>query len=163
MSVKRNLTGNQYGAKVKELFKLIEETDNWEQYVAPQTKEVVMNIYNKGNMTEALEEMGMKYTTARAHLMRALERITSRKLDGLRDGLSRQSIKLLDLMENESWKEPLTEREIELAEKFRETKNFYEAARQLNIPPSTVAITLYGSTQKLGVVNKIKRHLTKKG
>lgn len=160
---KRVLTGNQFGSKIKELFTLIEKTDNWEQYVAPQTAEVVNTVHDLKNMTEALEQLNMKYTTARAHLMRALDRIENKKLDRLRDGLSRQAQKLLDLMENDEWKDGLTDREIEIAEMFRETKNFYETARQLAIQPSAVAITLYGSTQKLGVVNKIKRNLSKKG
>lgn len=160
---KRNLTGNQFGSKIKELFTLIEATKDWEKYVAPQTAEVVNTVYDLKNMAEALDKLDMKYTTARAHLMRALERIGNKKLDRLRDGLSRQAQRLLDLMEDENWKDGLTDREVEVAEMFHDTKNFYEAARQLDISPSSVAITLYGSTQKLGVVNKIKRNLSKKG
>lgn len=158
---KRILAGNQFGSKVKELFTVIEKTNNWEQYVAPQTARVVNTVHDLKNMAEALKKLNMKYTTARAHLMRALDRIENKKRDGLRGGLSRQANILLTLMENPKWKGCLTEREIEVAEKFRDTKNFYEAARQLNIQPSVVAITLYGSTQKLGVLNKVKRYLAK--
>ena len=163
MPTKRNLTGLQLGSKVKELFKLIEETPNWEQYVAPLTKHVVEVLYQKGNMTDTLEELDMKYTTARAHLMRALERISSKKSDKLRGGKSRQSQQLLDLMTGMYWKNGLTNHEVNVAESFMREKNFYEVARQLNMKPGNVAITLYGSTQKLGVINKIKRQLKKNG
>ena len=160
---KRKLTGNQLGSKVKKLFILIENIDNWEKYVAPSTVKVVKTVYELKNMTEALEKLDMKYTTARAHLMRALERIDKKKLDHLRNGLSSKALELFSLMNTDNWKDGLTDREIEMAETFRETKSFYEAARKLSISPSVVSITLYGNTQKVGVLKKIKNKLNKNG
>lgn len=161
MPVKKKLTGNQFGAKVKELFRVIENTEDWEKYVAPLTAKVVNEIHTRKNMTESLEKLNMKYTTARAHLMRALDRVRNKKLDRLRGGQSRQATKLLALMDNAGWENGLTDKEIEIAKTFRRTKNFYETGRQLNLEPSNIAITLYGSTQKLGVINKIKKNLIK--
>lgn len=157
MPVKRTLTGKQFGGKVKELFQLVESTPDWEQYVSEQTATVVKTLYKNKNMTETLEELDMKYTTVRAHLLRAIERIETQKKNYLREGQSEQAQQLLTLMDKPDWKVGLTENEINLAETFKKVRNFYEVGRMLNIKPSNVAITLYGSNQKLGVVGKIQK------
>ena len=157
MPVKRNLTGNQFGSKVKELFELIEKNHDWEKYVSDKTKLVVKTLYKNQNMTNTLEELDMKYITARSHIIRAVDRIKEKKTDYLRQGQSKQAQKLFKLMEEENWQEGLTENEIKLAEAFKKHKSFYEVGRKFDIAPSNVAMTLYGSNQKLGVISKINK------
>lgn len=162
MPVTRNLIGNQLGSKVQELFKLIEQTPNWEMFVSDQTEHVVKTLYKHKNMTDSLEELGMKYTTARAHLLRAIERITEHKVDFLRKGESKQAQQLFSLMDSiPCWENIVTEREAMLAKKFRKVKSFYELGRELNQSPGNIAATLYGSTQKMGVVGKLLKRLPK--
>jgi DNA-binding NarL/FixJ family response regulator len=158
MSASRNLTGKQFGPKIQELFHLMDTIKDWEQYVPLESIRVVKKLYELKNMTDTSEELDMKYVTVREHCLRAARRIKEKKLDYLRDGRSQLAQRLFDLMDREGWQTGLTEYEIALAEKFREVKSFYELARQLNLVPGNIAATLYGSTQKLGVISKIERN-----
>lgn len=155
--IKRNLTGKQFGNKIKELFELIETTPDWDKYVSDQTAEIVKTLYANKNMNDTLDQLDVKYTTARAHLIRAIERIKEQKLDYLRAGQSKMAQRLFNLMDKPDWEKALTEQEIVLATKFKEKKNFYEVGRELNVAPGNIAATLYGSTQKLGVIGKIEK------
>lgn len=159
MPTKRNLTGKQLGDKVHDLFELIEETPNWEKYVSSQTEKVVKTLYRTKVMKNTMEELDMKYTTVRAHLMRARDRIGKKKVDYLRDGESKLSRKLFQLMESDKWRNCLTEHEVLLAEEYRKEKNFHEVARKLDLTPGNIAATLYGNTQKRGVISKIEKQL----
>lgn len=162
MPVTRNLTGSQLGGKVHELFKLIETTPDWEKFVSDQTEHVVKTLYKHKNMTDTLEELNMKYTTARAHLLRAIDRISERRVDFLRKGESKQAQQLFELMDAiPCWEQEVTEREAMLAKKFRKVRSFYEMGRELDQSPGNIAATLYGSTQKMGVVGKLLKRLAK--
>jgi DNA-binding CsgD family transcriptional regulator len=158
MPIVRNLTGEQFGKKIKNLFELINQEKNWEQYVSEKTALIVKTLYKNMNMTETLEELEIKYPTARAHILRALDRIENHKLDYLHKGQSEQAQKLFKLMNSEDWETVLTDNEVLLAKNFKELKNFYEVSRKLNVKPGNIAATLYGSTQKLGVIFKLEQH-----
>lgn len=156
MPVQRNLTGKQFGPKIKELLSLIEKTKDWEKYVNEETK-VLINTLNKNkNMTETLEELDLKYVTARARLMNALDRISNKKTEYLRNGKSKKAQELFILMKIPNWKEYLTDKEIQYAELFKEHKNLNEVARIMRVAPSNVSKLLYGDNQYRGAVNKIK-------
>ena len=155
--MKKQQSGKQFGGKIKELFKLIETTPEWEKYVAEKTATIVKLLYEKKSMNDTLEILDMKYTTARAHITRAVDRIKEKKLDYLRDGQSELAQRLLNLMEQPDWDKNLTDHEKLLATKFKEKKNFYDVGRELKMTPGNIAATLYGNTQKLGVITKIKR------
>lgn len=161
MPVQRNLTGKQFGSKIKELFDIIENTPDWEYYVSNKTKDIIKTLYENKNMTDTLEQLDLKYITARSHIIRAIDRISNKRTDHLRKGKSQSAQELFELMENQNWKEGLTEKEILLAENYKHYKNFYEVGRQLNLAPSNIAITLYGSNQKCGVIEKIKKNKDK--
>ena len=158
MSAMRNLTGKQFGPKIQELFHLMETVKDWEQYVPLESIRVVKRLYELKNMTDTSEELEMKYVTVREHALRTARRIKEKKLDYLRDGRSALAQRLFDLMDRDGWERGLTENEIMLAKRFREVKSFYELARQLELVPGNIAATLYGSTQKLGVIHKIERN-----
>jgi len=158
--MKRNLTGKQFGGKIKELFELIEKNPDWEKYVSDRTAIVINTLYKYMNMNQTLEELDMKYTTARAHLIRGLERVKEQRLDYLHDGQSEMAQRLFALMDNPEWDKTLTDHEKILAQKFKEKKNFYEVGRELKVTPGNIAATLYGSTQKLGVIGKIEKQLS---
>ena len=158
MTVNRHLTGKQFGPKIQELFSLMETVKDWEQYVPLESIKIVKKLYELKNMTETTGFFNMKYVTVREHALRASRRIKEKKLDYLRDGRSTLALRLFGLMEQEDWRDGLTEYEVKLAEKFHEVKNFYELGRQLDLVPGNIAATLYGSTQKLGVINKIEKH-----
>ena len=155
MPTERNLTGKQLGSKVKELFKLIENTPDWDKYVSNKTKKVVECVYKHKSMINATEELGVKYITARSHLMTALNRIEGKKTFSLRGAESGKAKTLFSLMEYENWKNGLSNKEIEIAESYRKYKSFHEVGRRLNMAPANVSGVLYGNTQKLVVINKI--------
>jgi predicted transcriptional regulator len=154
------IVGKQFGSKIKELFLLIEKTPNWDKYVSEQTTKVIKTLYATKNMNDTLEKLDMKYTTVRAHLIRAIDRIKEQRKNYLRDGQSELAQRLFVLMDNPEWSKSLTTYEKTLAEKFKEKRNFYEVGRELNITPGNIAATLYGNTQKLGVIGKIQKQLS---
>lgn len=157
----KQLTGKQFGGKIKELFLLIEKVPDWDKYVSEQTAVIIRTLYSNKNMNDTLEQLDMKYTTVRAHLTRAIDRIKEQRKDYLRDGRSELAQRLFALMDNPEWTKSLTDYEKVLAEKFKEKKNFYEVGRELNITPGNIAATLYGNTQKLGVIGKIEKQKIK--
>lgn len=156
MPVVRNLTGKQFGSKIQELFKLIETEENWEQYVSDDAKKIIKSLYKNKNMTNTLEELNIKYPTARAHIVKSLERIQNKKLNYLRNGKAVNAQELLKLTETPGWEVNLTQREISLVNEFKDCKNVYEVGRRLNVSPGNVYATLYGNTQKQGVLSKIE-------
>lgn len=150
----------KFGDKILELYKLVDETPDWEKYVSKKTAEVVKFVFEKQSTDEAIEHFNMKYTTVRSHLLRALDRVGEKNTEFKRYGKSDQAQELFELMDtNSDWKDYVTDNEAFLAEKFREVKNFYELGRLLNLAPSNIAGTLYGTTQKIGVIGKIKQKL----
>jgi DNA-binding CsgD family transcriptional regulator len=161
MPTVRKLSGKQFGSKIKRLFELIEVIPNWEDYISDTSKIIIKTLYANKNMTQTLEELNIQYPKARAHIVRAIDRIENCKVDHLRQGLSQQAQELFKLMEDPDWRLCLTSNEVLLAEKFKECKNFYQVARELNLTPGNIAATLYGSTQKIGVINKIKQFKAK--
>lgn len=156
---KKNLTGKQLGNKVHDLFNLIETVDDWEKYVSSKTEEIVKTLYKTKVIKDSMDELGLKYSTIRSHLMRARERIKDRRVDYLRNGESKMSQQLFSLMEIKGWQKNLTDHEILLAKEYKKEKNFYQVARKLGLTPGNIAGTLYGNTQKLGVIEKIKEQL----
>lgn len=150
----------QFGKKTRDLLNLIEKTPDWEQYVTDKTAEVVKKISDNQSMQGTMDEMNMKYTTVRSHLLRAYDRISEKRTDFRRGGKSDLAQELFDLMDNVSeWEIYVTPYEAELAKQFRDVRNFYELGRQLGISPGNIAGTLYGTTQKVGVIGKIKEKL----
>ena len=146
----------QFGKKIIELLDIVNETENWEEYVSTQTVEIIKQLQTKNNIIELIEELDMKYTTVHAHLIRALKRITAHNLEFLRDGKSPNAQKLFELMTHKKWKDSLTNKEIEIAESFERNRNFYTCGKELKIAPSNIAAILYGNTQKRGVIKKIE-------
>lgn len=147
----------QFGAKVNELFELMETVEGWEKYVTTKTADICNYLYNSQSMNETMEHFDMKYITVRAHLMRAAERISNRRTDFKREGKSEQAQDLFKLMDTvENWEEYVTEHEANMAKEFRKVRNFYDLAKVLGVAPGNIAGTLYGTTQKMGVITKIK-------
>lgn len=146
-----------FGAKVNELFELMETVENWQQYVTKKTADICTYLYESQSMNETMEHFDMKYITVRAHLIRAIERISERRTDFKREGKSEQAQELFHLMDTVSnWKEYVTENEAHMAEEFRKVRNFYKLSAKLGVAPGNIAGTLYGTTQKMGVITKIK-------
>lgn len=150
----------KFGKKMKYLFELIESNPDWEKYVQPKTAHIVKTVYQNQSMIDSEKELDMKYITIRSHLIKALKRIVDKNTDFKQGGGGEQAQELFTLMDDISeWKEYVTIHEAELAEKFKEVKNFYEVARQFNLSAGNIAGTLYGTTQKIGVINKIKQKI----
>lgn len=148
---------NQFGNKVNELFHLLDTVEDWDKYVTRKTASVVRTLQKTQSMNETMAEFNMKYVTVRSHVLRAIERITKRDTVFKREGKSQQSQELFELMDTvEDWEVYVTDNEADLAKQFRDIKNFYELGRMLNLAPSNIAGTLYGTTQKIGVIAKIK-------
>ena len=146
-----------FGEKNLELFRLMDETPNWEQYVSEKTAAVIKYVKESQSMQATMEHFGMKYTTVRAHILKAIDRIKNKKTDFKRGGKSELAQELFRLMdETPNWEQYVTHYEAELAKRFRKVKNFYKLGKELNIAPSNIAGTLYGTTQKIGVIGKIK-------
>lgn len=147
----------QFGEKTREVFKLIESNPDWEKYVTDNTAEIVKYVKKSQSMQETMQEFDMKYTTVRSHILRASDRIKNKRTDFRHEGRSKLARELFNLMDNvNNWEQYVTTYEAELAKKFKEEKNFYEMGRKLNISPGNIAGTLYGTTQKVGVIGKIK-------
>jgi hypothetical protein len=157
MPVTRKLTGKQLGSKIKELFKIIETTPNWEHYVSNKTERIVKIIYEKKNMTETLEILNMKYVTVYKQLERALERIKTKQVNYLRQGQSNKAQYLFKLMENPNWEKTVTEQEALIAKTFKEKKNFYVVAEELDLLPGNIAATLYGNKHRISVTKKLEK------
>lgn len=149
----------QFGKKTRDLLNLIEVTPDWEQYVTDKTAEVVKKVHGNQSMKETIDELDMKYTTVRSHLLKAYDRISEKRTDFRRGGKSDLATELFELMNVEDWETFVTPYEAELAKQYKEVKNFYELGRKLNISPGNIAGTLYGTTQKIGVIGKIKERL----
>lgn len=150
------MTLNRNGKKTEELLDIMECTPEWGNYVTNKAKLVLTTLYKTKSMSDTLVELNMKYNTARSHMIRGLERIKNKKKNHLRNGRSEKAEELFNLMENKNWKNNLTVKEIELAELFRQHKNFYRIAEIKDLSPGNIAGTLYGNSQKPGVVGKIK-------
>lgn len=154
---RNNKKKSPFGAKVNELFELMETVEDWKKYVTSKTADICTYLYNCQSMNETMDHFDMKYITVRAHLMRAAERISDRRTDFKREGKSDQAQELFELMDTvEDWEEYVTEHEANMAKKFREVKNFYKLSEVLGVAPGNIAGTLYGTTQKMGVITKIK-------
>lgn len=147
----------QFGKKTRDLLKLVETTPDWEQYVTDKTAEVVKKLHDNQSMQDTMTELDMKYTTVRSHILRAHERISEKRTDFRRGGKSDLAQELFDLMDSiDGWEQYVTPYEAQLAKQFKDVKNFYELGRNLSIAPGNIAGTLYGTTQKVGVIGKIK-------
>ena len=148
---------NQFGNKTLELFELMENTENWEQYVTEKTANIVKYVKEHQSMNQACDYFDVGYPTIRSHILKAIERIKSKNTEFRRSGQSKLARELFSLMENTpNWEDSVTKYEAELAKKFKEVKNFYQLGKELNMAPSNIAGTLYGTSQKIGVINKIK-------
>lgn len=159
----KKATNKQFGEKTLELFDLMDSTPGWEQYVTKKTADIVKFVKESQSMKETQikfakeNEKEMKYTTVRSHILKAIDRIKNKRTDFTRQGKSDLAQELFELMDRTTeWESSVTNYEAELAKKFKEVKNFYELGRELNMAPGNIAGTLYGTTQKLGVIGKIK-------
>jgi hypothetical protein len=158
----------QFGKKIRALFELIENTENWEQYVTDETAEVVKYVYDVQSIKIAESGLNMLGVTIRAHLLRALDRITDKNTEFKHGGKSELAQELFNLMDTvPNWEKYVTEYEALLAKTFREVRNFYKLAEVLGLNKvnaegkvisgaGNIAGTLYGTTQKMGVIGKIK-------
>lgn len=157
MPVVRNLSGKQLGEKTRELLDLVEKNNDWEKYVSDDCKVLIKVLMKNKNMTDTLEELNLKYPTARARILRSIERIKNKNTSFMRNGKSENSQELLSLVSKKGWEKNLTDYEIKIVKEFKVNKNFYKTGRMLNIQPSNVYGILYGNSQKKGVINKIKK------
>lgn len=158
--VEEKKINKKFGKKILNLFQLINADPDWEKYVQPKTANVVKTVYRNQSMINSEKELDMRYITIRSHLIKAAERIKDKNLDFKQGGGGEHAQELFTLMdETAEWKDYVTNHEAELAEKFKEVKNFYEVARQFNLSAGNIAGTLYGTTQKIGVINKIKQKI----
>lgn len=154
-------TINKFGKKMKELCDVVATEPNWRDYVESNTITLIEDLFTIQNLKVVSEKHNLSYSNIRAKYLVALERIKAKKTDRIRNGKSDKAQHLLRLLESTSeWQLPLTEREIAYAELFKKHKNFYEVGRILDVKPSNVAGTLYGTNQRLGVVGKIEKYMT---
>lgn len=154
-----NMVNKKFGKKIHELLSIVDNTKDWKNYVSEQTVTIINTVQEKNNIIEVLEELDMKYTTAHAHLIRAIKRIQEKDVEFLRDGKSPNAQKLFELMNNKGWKKNLTVKEVQITESFKKHKNFYDCGKELKIAPSNVAAILYGNKQKKGVIKKIEEYV----
>ena len=151
-------TYNKFGKKMKELIELAENTKDWEQYVEPHTIKLINDLLECKNISMVMDKNKIKYTNLRSKYLNAAKRIKEKNTTGIRAGKSTKAQKLLNLIgSTPNWKDALTEKEISYVISFEKYKNFYEVGRQLNVKPSNVAGTLYGTKQKTGVIEKIEK------
>ena len=160
MPVVRNLSGKQLGEKTRELIELVEQTLNWEEYVSEDCQVLIKTLIKNKNMTNTLEELDIKYPTARARIIRSIDRIKSKNTSFMRNARSEKAQELISLTEKNGWENNLTTYEIILVKEFKQLKNLYATGRKLNIKPSNVYGMLYGNSQKQGILNKIKKEKT---
>lgn len=150
-------TYNRFGKKMKELIELVKVTKDWETYIEGSTVILINELLTMQNMGDIMAKHDFTYTKLRVKYLIALDRIKGKKKDRIRDGKSEKAKKLLDLIEsNPNWKDCLTARQVKYANSFKEFKSFYEVGRQLNVNPSNVAGTLYGTNQRVGVLGKLQ-------
>lgn len=151
----------KFGKKILDLFEVIQNDPNWEKYVTEKIANVIKVVYKNQNMIDSAIELNMPYITIRSHLIQATKRIRSKNTKFREVG--EHALELFKLMdETENWKDYVTNHEAELAEKFKEVKNFYEVARQFDLQAGNIAGTLYGTNQKIGVIKKIKQKIEQK-
>ena len=150
------MDNKRFGKKIYELLDIVKTTENWQEYVSEQTVTIINTLKTKNNIVEVLEELDIKYTTAHAHLIRAIKRIQEKDVEFLRDGKSPNAKKLFELMNTPEWQKSLTDKEVLIALAFRKYKNFYDCGKALKIAPSNIAAVLYGNSQKKGVIKKIE-------
>lgn len=149
---------NKFGKKMKELISLVESTENWEEYVEPNTVVLINDLIAKENISSVMEEHDLSYNNLRAKYLTALDRIKNNNKERIRNGGSEKARLLFDLVDSTAnWKSVLTNREIKYVESFKTHKNFYEVGRILNAKPGNIAGTLYGTSQRDGVIDKLKR------
>lgn len=160
MPVTRNLSGKQLGEKTKELISLVENNEDWKEYVSEDCQILIKTLIKNKNMTDTLEELNIKYPTARARIVRSIDRIKSKNTSFMRNGKSKQAKELISLTEQDGWEKNLTNHEIKIVKEFKRLKNLYATGRELNISPSNVYGILYGNSQKQGIINKIKKEKT---
>jgi hypothetical protein len=159
-AMKERQTNKQFGQKVNELFDIIESTPDWDKYVTRKTAAVIRTLIKTQSMTDTMNEFNMKYITVRSHILKAIERISKKDTEFTRDGQSKQAKELFELMETiPNWTEYVTFHEAEIALCYKDVKNFYEVGRRLGLKPGNIAGTLYGTTQKIGVIAKIKSRI----
>ena len=152
-------TINKFGKKMKELCDVVAADPNWRDYVEGSTVALIEDLFTIQNLTAVANKHNLTYTNIRAKYIVALERIKNKKTDKIRNGKSDKAKHLLELLEDtKDWTVPLTDREITYATLFKEHKNFYEVGRILQTKPSNIAGTLYGTSQRLGVVGKIEKY-----
>ena len=129
--MEKQASGNRLGKRNKDLLILIDNTENWEQYVNEKTATIVKSLKKTKSMLETSNLLDMKYITVRDYLLRAAKQIGDKKLDPSRIEKSQLANELFDLMNLPTWKVGLTDKEIVLAEKFKELKNFYLVKEEL--------------------------------
>jgi hypothetical protein len=165
-------TNKLFGEKIREVFELMENTPDWEKYVTEKTANVVKYLKESQSMIDTEKKFSMKYITVRSHVLRAGERIKSRDSEFKHEGKSKLAKELFELMDTvENWEQYVTPYEAELAKKFKEVCNFYKLSTLLGMDKivldkngkekiisgaGNIAGTLYGTTQKIGVIGKIK-------
>ena len=144
--------------KTEELLTLVAATPDWRTYVGPITEEVVAVLLRERTLAKTANATSMRYTTVRAHVLLALERIKAQRTDFLRYGRSTMAQELWDILAQQpDWAQHLTSHEVAVVRSFIRHRNFYLVGAELGIKPSNAAAVLYGSTQKLGVVGKLRQ------
>lgn len=149
-------TYNKFGKKMKELIKVVNETEGWEEYVEDNTVILINDLLIIQNLGAIMIKHDISYTNLRAKYIVASERIKTQNNSRIRFGKSGKARQLLDLVSSTpDWMKALTDREITYVNAFQKFKSFYEVGRKLDVKPSNVAGTLYGTNQRVGVIGKI--------
>lgn len=157
MSINKSSLENQLDKKVQELITLVENYKNWEEYVSEDCQILIKTIIKNKNVSDSLKELNIKYSTARARLIRSINRIKNKNTSFMRNAKTIKAKELILLTEKDGWQNNLTNYEIMIVKEFKQVKNLHETGRRLNMSPSNVYATLYGNSQKQGVLNKIKK------
>ena len=148
--------GTKFETILKELCILIDNNPNWRDYVEEKSIKFLEAFYVTKDLNFVLSDGKISYGNFKAKVIASVDRIKNKNTSRIRNGKSDKAKKLLELLNQEGWKEPLTDREIMYAELFKKHKNFYTVGRLLDVNPSNVAGALYGTNQRKGVINKLE-------
>ena len=155
---KNQSTYNKFGKKIRELIYLVNNTEDWEQYVENNTVKLINDLLTYNNISTVMEKNDIKYNNLRSKYLNAAKRIKEKDKTRIRSGKSIKAQQLFSLMESTpNWQDVLTEKEVIYVLSFEKYKNFYEVGRQLNANPSNIAGAIYGTKQRLGAIGKIKK------
>lgn len=138
---------------------VVKKDENWRDYVNTETVVLIEDLFKYQNLTIVAKIHNMKYISLRSKYLTACKRIKNKSKDYMRNGKSEKAQKLFGLINKlPDWKKGLTDTEILYTEKFLKLKNFHAVGKELNSAPSNIAGTIYGTTQRSGVMEKLEKN-----